>query len=161
MALKGTGFWLMKTEPATYSIDDLKKDKVEHWDGIRNYQARNLMRDEMKVGDMVLFYHSNAKPPGVVGLAEVASTPYPDYTAWDVDSKYFDSRSTPEKPVWMMVDVRYVSRFEELISLTEMRSNPVLEDMLLLRRGQRLSILPVQRFEYEAILAMAETDHND
>lgn len=151
-------YWLMKSEPSVFSIDDLAAlpKQTDHWDGIRNYQARNFMRDQMQVGDKVLFYHSNADPNAVVGTAVIASKPYPDHTAWDPKSKYFDKRSTQEAPVWMMVDVRFESRFDVPVSLGELREVPGLEDMLLLKKGQRLSIQPVTEAEYGIVLKQAE-----
>src|SRR5690348_14287413 len=110
-------YWLMKTEPDVFSIDDLEKKKRAHWDGVRNFQARNFMRDQMKAGDLNLFYHSSTIPPGVAGLARVCREAYPDFTAWDKKSDFFDPRSTPEKPLWMMVDVEFVKKFPRLISL--------------------------------------------
>ncbi len=148
-------FWLMKSEPEAYSIDDLQRDKKECWDGIRNYQARNFMMKEMKVGDKVLFYHSNAKPPGVVGLAEVCKEAYPDHTAWDTESKYYDPRSTKEKPLWYMVDLAFVEKFPRIISLTELKENPLLSDMMVIKKGMRLSIQPVKEEEFFAVCSMA------
>jgi predicted RNA-binding protein with PUA-like domain len=147
-------YWLMKSEPEAYSIDDLERDGVEHWDGVRNFQARNLMRDEMSVGDRVLFYHSNAKPPGVVGIAEVASAAYPDHTAFDPGSRYFDPDSDPEDPRWMMVDVRFVERLPRMVSLPELRTYPELSGMVLLNRS-RLSVQPVTEEHYAFIVARA------
>ena len=147
-------YWLMKSEPDAYSIDDLERDGTEHWDGIRNYQARNLMRDEMAVGDRVLFYHSNAKPPGVVGIAEIASGAYPDHTQFDPDEKYFDPKSDPESPRWLMVDVRFVEKLPRLVSLHEIKATPRLADMVLVNRS-RLSVQPVTKQEFELIVDMA------
>lgn len=144
----------MKSEPDAYSIDDLARDGTEHWDGIRNYQARNLMRDEMEIGDRVLFYHSNAKPPGVVGIAEVASGPYPDHTQFDPDEKYYDPKSDPENPRWIMVDVKYVEMLPRLVSLHEIKAYPELVDMVLVNRS-RLSVQPVTEAEFEFIVARA------
>lgn len=151
-------YWLMKTEPTTFSIEDLQAlpQGTDHWEGIRNYQARNLMRDDMQVGDRILFYHSNAQPNAIVGTATVASGAYPDHSAWDAESKYFDPRSTPENPVWMMVDVRFESRFTEPLSLAYLRTLPELEGMMLLRKGMRLSIQPVTEQEFEAVLHYAQ-----
>lgn len=143
--------WLMKTEPNVYGIDDLEREGKSHWEGVRNYQARNFMRDEMRVGDKVLFYHSNAKPPGVVGIAEVCSKPYPDFTAWDPKSKYFAPKTSQENPVWMMVDVKFVKKFPRIISLDEIRKIPECSDMLLIKKGQRLSIQPIEKRHFEAI----------
>lgn len=143
-------YWLFKSEPESFSIEDLERVGVEPWDGIRNYQARNSMRDDMSVGDLVLFHHSNAKPPGVVGLAEVASPPRPDPTAFDPGSKYFDPKSDPEDPRWLLVDVRHVETFPRLVSLDELRTHPELSDMVLLNRS-RLSIQPVTAEQFEFI----------
>ena len=146
-------YWLMKSEPDVFSIDDLKKmpNKTEHWDGVRNYQARNFMRDEMKKGDMILFYHSNCTPPGIAGIAKVAKEAYPDHTAFDKKSKYFDEKSNPENPRWMMVDVKFVKKFKNIISLNELKEIPELKDMLILRKGNRLSITPVSEKEFQFI----------
>jgi predicted RNA-binding protein with PUA-like domain len=145
--------WLMKSEPDVFGIDTLKAKRVAPWDGVRNYQARNYMR-EMNVGDRVLFYHSNAKPSGIAGLAEVARTAYPDHTSWDPTSDYFDPGSTPEKPRWDMVDVKYVSTFKRLLSLDELRGIPELSDMLLFSRS-RLSVQPVSKAHYDFIVQLA------
>lgn len=147
-------YWLMKSEPDAYSLADLERDDVTHWDGVRNYQARNLMRDEMTVGDRVLFYHSNAKPPGVVGIAEVASEAYPDHTAFDPGSHYFDPTSDPDDPRWLMVDVRFVARLPRMVSLPELRTYPELEGMVLLNRS-RLSVQPVTEEEFRFIVDRA------
>jgi predicted RNA-binding protein with PUA-like domain len=149
-------YWLMKTEPNVFSIDDLKKVKKEPWDGVRNYQARNFMRDDMKVGDKVLFYHSNCDVPGVVGLAEVSKEAFPDHTAFDKKSKYFDPKSDPENPRWMMVEVKYQKKFKRTVSLQEMKEIKKLEDMRLLQRGNRLSIMPVKKTEYDHIVKLGE-----
>ncbi|HEX2153912.1 MAG TPA: EVE domain-containing protein [Acidimicrobiia bacterium] len=146
--------WLMKTEPDAYSIDDLAADGTTHWDGVRSYQARNLMRDEMKVGDMVLFYHSQLRPPGVAGLAEVVRESYPDHTAWDPDSKYFDPKSTPEEPRWFMVDIGFVRKFDRLITIDELKEYPELSDMVLLNRS-RLSVQPVTKDEFDFVVGLA------
>jgi predicted RNA-binding protein with PUA-like domain len=148
-------YWLMKSEPGDYSIDDLERDGTEHWDGIRNYQARNLMRDQMEIGDRVLFYHSNAKPPGVVGVAEIASGPYPDHTQFDPKSKYHDPKSDPDNPRWIMVDVKVVEKLPRMVSLPELREYPELAEMVLLNRS-RLSVQPVTREQYEFILDRAQ-----
>ncbi|WP_260295640.1 EVE domain-containing protein [Sedimenticola hydrogenitrophicus] len=148
-------YWLMKSEPDAYSIDDLKRDRTEHWDGIRNYQARNFMMQEMKPGDEVLFYHSSCKVPGVAGVARICKEAYPDFTAWNPDSKYYDPKSTPEKPRWFMVDVEYVSKFPEVISLAQIRQTPALEGMRLLQKGNRLSIMPVCAEEFRTICNLA------
>ena len=146
-----TKYWLMKSEPSTYSIDDLKKDGVTQWEGVRNYQARNFMRDQMKIGDKVLFYHSNATPPGIVGLAEVCRESYPDYFALDASSKYFDPKASEEKPIWMMVDVKFVKKFKTIITLEDIKNRPELAEMLVIKKGMRLSIQPVSQRDYENI----------
>lgn len=149
-------YWLMKSEPDTFGIDDLaaRPKATEHWDGVRNYQARNMMRDEMKVGDQVLFYHSACKTPGVAGIAEVVREGYPDFTARDPESKYYDPKASEDNPRWYMVDVRFVRKLERLIPLSELKANPQLEDMPLLKRGNRLSIMPVDPQHWQQILAM-------
>ena len=152
--------WLFKTEPEAFSIVDLALVGVEPWDGIRSYQARNLMRDEMAVGDPVLVYHSNAKPPGVVGLAEVASPARPDESAFDPSAKYFDPASDPDDPRWLLVDVRYVETFPRLVPLDELRTYPELADMVLLKRS-RLSIQPVSPEEFEFICSIARRPSAD
>ncbi len=149
-------YWLMKSEPDVYGIDHLaaQPDQTDHWDGVRNYQARNMMRDEMKVGDRVFFYHSNCKPPGIVGIMEVVREGYPDFTAWDPDSKYFDPKSSEENPRWFMVDVKLVEKFDRIITLDELKATPGLEEMPLVRRGNRLSIMPVTPEQWEIILGL-------
>ena len=150
-------YWLMKSEPDVYSFDDLMKDKGRRtlWDGVRNYQARNFMRDEMKIGDRVLFYHSNAKPPGVAGIAEVVSKPYADPTQFDSASKYFDPKSDLENPRWILVDVKGVEHLPRFMSLEELRNAKKLAAMALLQRGQRLSVQSVTAVEYREVLRMA------
>ncbi len=150
-------FWLMKSEPDAYSIDDLERDGVEPWDGIRNYEARNYMRDEMEVGDGVLFYHSNVRPPVIVGSMEVASEPYPDPTQFDPDSKYFDEKSSEEDPTWELVDVKFVQKFEDPVTRDAIKEEPALQDMVLLKRF-RLSITPVTEEEWNTIHEMAGAD---
>jgi predicted RNA-binding protein with PUA-like domain len=152
MALKK--FWLMKTEPESFSIKDLKKKEIEHWDGIRNYQSRNFIRDDMRVGDRVLVYHSNANPPGVAGLAEICRAAYPDFTAWDPESPYFDPKSDPENPRWFMVDVRFVEEFPETVSLEDLKQTPELEGMMVIRKGMRLSIQPVEKPHFEKVVQL-------
>lgn len=143
----------MKSEPDVFSFEDLKNrpKQTEPWDGVRNYQARNFMRDEMKVGDLILFYHSNTNPPGVAGIAEVASAPYPDPTAFDMKSKYYDPKSDPKNPRWMLLDVKYNADLKHSVSLEEMKSMPALAEMRVLQRGNRLSITPVTKEEFLAI----------
>ena len=147
-------YWLIKSEPEAYSIDDLERDGTEHWDGIRNYQARNIMRDEMSIGDRVLFHHSNAKPPGVVGIAEVASEPYPDHTQFDPKSRYFDEKSDPDDPRWIMVDMKFVEKLPRMVGLPELRQHSALADMALLNRS-RLSVQPVTKKEFDYIVQLA------
>jgi len=151
-----TQYWLMKSEPETYSIDDLAREKVAYWDGVRNYQARNFMRDSMKKGDKVFFYHSNAEPPGIAGVAEVDKEGYPDPTAFDPKSKYYDPKSKKENPTWILVDVKFVQKFNEMISLEQLRQVKGLENMLVLKKGQRLSIQPVTQKEWELICTLTD-----
>lgn len=145
-------YWLVKSEPEVFSIDDLRKVKQEPWDGVRNYQARNYMRDEMQPGDLVLFYHSNANPSGIAGICKVASTPYPDPSAWDPHSKYFDAKSDPQKPRWYLVDMQFVEKFTQLIPLYDLRQEAALEGMLLLQKGSRLSVMPVSPEHFQHIM---------
>ena len=137
--------WLIKSEPEEFSLDDLRTRprKTEPWDGVRNYQARNMMRDQMQVGDQVFFYHSNCEEPGIVGLAKVASKSYADPTAFDPQDKHFDPKSDPENPRWFLVDIKYVRKFKRTISLAELKSHPELADFQLVKRGNRLSVMPV------------------
>ncbi len=146
-------YWLFKSEPSAYSFDDLVADGVAEWDGIRNYQARNLLRDEVQEGDGVLFYHSNAKPMAVVGTATVVRSGYPDHTAWDPGSEHPDPKSTPEKPLWFMVDIKAEQRFAHPVTMEQLRRAPGLEQMTLLRQG-RLSVQPVAAEEWESVLDM-------
>ncbi|MGQ7848344.1 EVE domain-containing protein [Granulosicoccus sp. 3-233] len=150
-------YWLFKSEPDAFSIDDLKamKGKKDHWDGIRNYQARNLMRDEMKKGDLGFFYHSSCKVPGIVGIVEVVREAYPDHTALDPESKYHDPKSTVDDPRWVMVDVRFKRKFDDVLSLSALREVEALSDMVLLRKGSRLSIQPVTESQWQTILGLA------
>ena len=148
-------YWLIKSEPDAFSIQDLKKAKTEPWDGIRNYQARNFMRDEMSVGDLALFYHSNTKVPGVVGITEVASECYPDPTQFDKKAKYYDPKSKEENPRWLLVDFTFITEFDEVVSLTEMKEDAKLEGMLTLRKGNRLSITPVEGKHFRRICKLA------
>ncbi|WP_303721513.1 EVE domain-containing protein [Malonomonas rubra] len=149
-------YWLMKSEPEAFSIDDLQNmpQQTEHWDGVRNYQARNMMRDQMKLGDKVFFYHSNCEMPGIVGLMEVVREGYPDHTAFDPQSKYFDPKSTPEQPRWFMVDIKYIRHTRRVIPLTELKQQEPLENMPLVRKGNRLSIMPVRNVEWDYILRL-------
>lgn len=148
--------WLMKTEPSVYSIEDLERDGRTPWDGVRNYQARNFMRDRMQKGDRVLVYHSNAKPPGVAGLARVCSEPYPDETAFDPADPHFDPRSRREKPVWILVDICFEAVLPRLVPLAELRADAALKEMALLKKGQRLSIMPVSPAHFAHIVDLAE-----
>ena len=154
-------YWLMKSEPHVYPFEQLETDGSTHWDGVRNYQARNMMRDDMKMGDLVLFYHSNFKPPHVVGVARVCKEGYPDHTAQDSASKYFDPKATPDNPRWMMVDIEAVKAFDNIVPLEDVRNNPACEDMLLVRKGQRLSVQPVEEQHFDAVLAMGGISRND
>ena len=147
-------YWLMKSEPDTFSIDDLKRKKREAWDGVRNYQARNFMRDDMRVGDGVFFYHSNCAEPGIAGLAEVASDAYPDPSQFDPNSKYFDPGSSRDNPRWMLVDVKFVKKLKRTISLKELQADPALVEMPLVRKGNRLSVMPVAAAEWRHILTL-------
>jgi predicted RNA-binding protein with PUA-like domain len=149
-------YWLMKSEPDVFSIDDLKAmpQKTEHWDGVRNYQARNMMRDLIKKGDLIFFYHSSCKLPGIVGIAEVVREGYPDDTAFDPEARYYDPKSDPENPRWYRVDVKFKRKLKRILSLQELKAMPELEDMPLLRKGNRLSIMPVTAQHWEIILGM-------
>jgi len=149
-------YWLMKSEPSAFSIDDLKEAGTEPWDGIRNYQARNLMRDDMKAGDKVLFYHSSTDVVGVVGTATVSCEAYPDHTSWDPESNYFDPKSSPDNVRWVMVDITFNSHFPEVVTLDDMRAIPALEDMRVIKKGQRLSIQPVTAKEFKAVESFAK-----
>lgn len=147
-------YWLMKSEPDEFSIYDLKEVQVEAWNGVRNYQARNFMRDEMKIGDEVLFYHSNTKPPGIAGLMTVASEAYPDKFQFDKKSKYFDPKSSTENPRWFLVDVKFKKIFKNFIPLEILKGDNKLRDMKVLQKGSRLSITPVTKAEFEHIVKL-------
>ena len=149
-------YWLVKSEPDVFGIDDLKSmpDGTEHWDGVRNYQARNMLRDEMKKGDKVFFYHSNCKVPGIAGIAKIVKEGYPDFTAFLRESKYFDPKSDPNNPRWYMVDVKFVRKLKKLISLEELKGYKELEDLPLVKRGTRLSIMPVTKEQWDFILGL-------
>jgi predicted RNA-binding protein with PUA-like domain len=152
-------YWLIKSEPGEFSIDDLKNSpgKKTHWDGVRNYQARNMMRDDMSKGDLVLFYHSSCETPGIRGIAEVASAAYPDHTAFDPKDPHYDAKSDPENPRWMMVDIRYKRKTKRIISLTELKQHARrLEGLPLLRRGNRLSVMPVSKKHWDFILSLEQ-----
>lgn len=148
------GYWLMKSEPESYSIDDLERDGRTPWDGIRNYQVRNMMRDDMRVGDKALFYHSSCKVPAVVGIMRVASKPYPDPTQFDKRSKYFDAKSSDDNPRWVLVDVEYERHTQRQIPLTELKEHPALGDFQLNKRGNRLSVFPVSGKHWKLILGL-------
>ncbi len=149
-------YWLMKSEPDVFGIHDLyqRPNQTEPWDGVRNYQARNMMRDAMKIGDQVFFYHSNCDEPGIVGIMEIAKEGYPDHTAFDPDDHHFDPKSNPEKPRWMMVDVKFVRRLSRTISLKELKARPELIEMAVVRPGNRLSVMPVTATEWAFILSL-------
>ena len=148
-------YWLFKSEPTAYSFDDLMNDPDgwAEWDGVRNYQARNMMRDDMKVGDSILFYHSNAKPMAVVGIASVVREAYDDFHALDPDDKHYDPKATPEKPIWSMVDIKGERPLARPVTLAEIKENPKLKDMLLIRKGMRLSIQPITKEEFIEVVS--------
>jgi predicted RNA-binding protein with PUA-like domain len=150
-------FWLIKSEPEVFSISDLgkSKDKTTYWDGVRNYQARNYLRDEMKKGDGVLFYHSNTEPPAVAGICRVVKEGYPDFTAFDSANIHYDPKSSPDKPVWFMVDVKLVKAFRNTVPLADLRKNELLSNMKLLQKGNRLSVMPIAEEEFAEICRMA------
>jgi predicted RNA-binding protein with PUA-like domain len=149
-------YWLMKSEPDVFGIDHLKNrpGRTEHWDGVRNYQARNMMRDEMKQGDLVFFYHSNCAEPGIVGIMQVVREGYPDYTAFDPQQKYYDPKSDPDKPRWYMVDVQYQRKTRRVITLAELKQRRELQDCPLVRKGNRLSIMPITSQQWDLILQL-------
>lgn len=149
-------YWLMKSEPDEFSIEDLqaRPNQTEPWFGIRNYQARNFMRDAMQIGDQVFFYHSSCKVPGIVGIAEVVTSAYPDSSAFDPESTYFDPKSDPSNPRWLRVDIRFVEQFKQIIPLSLIKSLPQLADMYLVSKGSRLSIQPVTAEQWQAVLML-------
>ncbi len=151
-----TKYWLIKSEPEVFSIEDLSKskNKTTYWDGVRNYQARNYMRDEMKIGDKVIFYHSNTEPPAAVGICEVIKEAYPDFTAFEPNDPHFDPKSKKNSPTWFMVDIKLIYKFERFISLSEMKKNKKLQKMKLLQRGNRLSVIPITKVEFEEIVKL-------
>lgn len=153
--------WLVKTEPDDYSIDDLKRDGKTCWDGVRNYQARNTLRDEMKVGDPVLFYHSSCEPMGVAGVGRVCRAGYPDHTALERGGKHFDPKATRENPIWMMVDIEFVEKFAGVVPLAALKANAGLKGMALLRPGQRLSVQPVTAAEFEIVRHLGRAARGD
>ena len=151
-------YWLMKTEPTTYSIEDLEKESNQTtcWEGVRNYQARNLLRDDIQEGDRVLFYHSACKEPAVVGTAVVSRPGYPDSHAFDKRSKYYDAKSDPDNPRWYMVDVKLEKKFDAPVTLASLREKASLKEMVLLQKGSRLSVQPVKKKEFDIVLKMAK-----
>lgn len=151
-------YWLMKSEPEVFSIDDLinAKNQTTFWDGVRNYQARNYIRDEMKVGDKVIFYHSNSEPPSAVGICEIVKEAYPDFTAFDPDNPHYDPKSKKDSPTWFMVDIKFVKKFSHFVSINEMRENKKLQNMKLLQRGNRLSVMPLSKDEFNEIIKMGK-----
>lgn len=148
-------YWLIKSEPDCYSIDDLKKDKKTPWNGVRNYQARNFMRDSMKIGDMALFYHSSTKTPGVYGVAKVTSVAHADESALNTKDEHYDPKSTKEKPIWECVDFAFVKKFPRAISLEEIKQDYKLEGIMVTQKGSRLSIQPVSRSHFERIVELS------
>jgi len=151
-------YWLVKSEPEVFSFEDLKgrKDQITFWDGVRNYQARNYLRDEMKKGDQVLFYHSNADPLAVMGICKVVKEGYPDHTQFDIDSYHYDIKADPKNPTWFMIDIKFVKEFKTPVTLQEIKSNPKLKKMQLVARGNRLSVLPVKKEEFDEIVKMGQ-----
>ena len=150
-------YWLMKCEPSAYTIDDLARHGTTTWEGVRNYQARNFMRDGMQIGDPVLFYASNANPSGVTGLAKIARAGYPDPFAWQKGHKYFDAASSPGKPIWYMVDVAFVERFPDVVSLETLKKTKGLERMMVTQKGSRLSVQPVTRSEFDIVCRLGRS----
>jgi len=157
MARRARRYWLMKSEPETYSIEDLAREGRAEWDGVRNYQARNYMRDEMAEGDLVFFYHSNARPPGIAGVARVCSEPYADPTQFDEGSPYHDPKATREEPRWHLVDVEHVETFDSLLGLDVLKDHAdELEGLMAIQRGVRFSVQPVDKAHFKRILQLAE-----
>lgn len=149
-------YWLIKSEPSVFSWDDLKKskNKTTYWDGVRNYQARNFLRDEMKIGDLVLFYHSNADPLAVMGVCEVVKEGYPDHTQFDPDNIHYDEKANPENPTWFMVDLKLKEDFTKPVTIDQIKANPKLKNMKLVQKGNRLSVMPVTKAEFDEIVKM-------
>ncbi len=147
-------YWILKSEPSCYSLDDLKKENIGHWDGVRNYQARNFLRDQMKKGDLCIFYHSNATPPAAVGVCEVVKEGYPDHTAFHPKEKHFDPESDPNNPRWFMVDVQYKSTFCKIVPLQTIKENEKLSHIPLVQKGNRLSVMPIDKNSFEEICNM-------
>lgn len=148
-------YWIFKSEPSTYSIDDMMRDVTTYWNGVRNYQARNFLRDDVKIGDQVLFYHSSCEVPAVVGLCEVVKNGYPDFTAFNPKSEYFDPKIKMKEPTWFMVDIKFVKKFRNPVTLQNIKSNPKLKNLKLVQKGNRLSIIPITKDEFDEILKMA------
>ncbi len=153
-------YWLLKTEPESFSIDDLAASpgQTTCWDGVRNYQARNFLRDDMKLGEEVLFYHSSADPPAVVGTCTIVREGYADHTAWNKRGHHYDPKASPENPIWQMVDIKLIEKFDRAVALPELRAMPSLAGMELLRRGSRLSVQPVKAAEYKTIVALGRVE---
>jgi predicted RNA-binding protein with PUA-like domain len=151
-------YWLVKSEPDVFSWNDLKKcsDQTTFWDGVRNYQARNFLRDEMKVGDLVLFYHSNTEPLAIQGVCEIVKEGYVDHTQFDPASKYYDPKANPSNPTWYMVDIKLKKEFNNPVTIEQMKANPNLRNMILLRRGNRLSVIPITKTEFDEIVRMSK-----
>lgn len=151
-------YWLVKSEPDVFSIDDLQKSpkQTTYWDGVRNYQARNTLRDEMKKGDVVLFYHSNTEPLAIVGVCEVVKEGYPDFTAFDPDNDHFDPKSKSDNPAWFMVDIKFLNKFNKPVTLEIIKSYPKLQNMKLIQRGNRLSVMPVTKEEFDEIIRLSK-----
>lgn len=150
-------YWVFKSEPGAYSIEDLRRDKATFWDGVRNYQARNFLRDGVRVGDQILFYHSNARPPGVAGIAEVSKDGSPDPTQFDTQDPHYDAHSKKDKPRWYGVTITFKERFPEVVSLAQLRTEKKLRRMTLLQPGQRLSVMPITRDEFVYVCTLAHT----
>ena len=149
-------YWLIKSEPELFSIDDLakSKDKTTYWDGVRNYQARNFLRDEMQIGDRIVFYHSNSEPSGAIGICEVVKAGYPDFTAFDPKDIHYDPNSKKDNPTWIMVDVKFIQKFERLVPISEIKGNNKLNKMQLVQRGNRLSVMPLTKSEFDELFKM-------
>ncbi len=150
-------YWIMKSEPKSYSIDDFAKEGFSPWEGVRNYQARNFMMQDMEIGDLIIFYHSNTPPLGAAGLGKIISKPYPDDTALDPESIYYDKRASVERPIWYHVDVQFLEKFPHFVLLKQMREIPELQDMMLLRKGSRLSIQPITKTHFTTICTQARS----
>ena len=147
-------YWLLKSEPESFSIEDLQREGKTYGDGVRNFQARNFLRDQIKIGDRVLYYHSNAEPPGVAGVAEVVKEGYPDFTAWDKKNHHYDPKSSKENPQWFMVDIKFLEKFKIFVPLEALKATSSLRGMLVIRRGMRLSVQPVEKSHFEIVCRM-------